>query len=280
MNQALHIGPLALPTGVLLTFVATAAAWLIGRMLVRGDGAGEAFGHLLQRTLLVALVVARVAFVLEYRSAYGAAPWRMLDIRDGGWQPQAGLIAAWIHALARLRHAAGLRRPVTAALLAASVVWLAGAVALAISGSEGRPLPALAVATLEGQPKTLDGFAGQPVVINLWATWCPPCRREMPVLQQAQRQHPGVHFVFLNQGETAATVQQYLARSGLDLHNVLLDPRRGMAREFEQPALPTTLFFDAQGRLAGLRVGELSQATLAQRLQALTPGAPGAQSLR
>lgn len=276
MNQALHIGPLALPAGVLLTLLATATAWLLGRVLLpRDDGAGAAFTHLLERTLLVALVVARVAFVLEYRDAYGAAPWRVLDIRDGGWQPQAGLIAAWIYALARLRQAAGLRRPVTAALVAASVVWLAGAVALAISGPQGRPLPGLVTTTLEGQPKPLAAFAGQPVVINLWATWCPPCRREMPVLQQAQRQHTGVHFVFLNQGETAATVRHYLARSGLELHNVLLDPRREVAREFEQSALPTTLFFDAQGRLVSLRVGELSEATLAQRLQALAPGDRG-----
>ena len=74
----------------------------------------------------------------------------------------------------------------------------------------------------DGTTVRLASFEGRQTVVNLWATWCPPCQREMPVLQKAQAARPDVHFVFVNQGESAQQVAAYLARSGLQLRNVLL----------------------------------------------------------
>jgi hypothetical protein len=91
----------------------------------------------------------------------------------------------------------------------------------------------------------------------------------MPLLQQAQAAHPGVNFVFVNQGESRDEVLRYLQGAGLTLGHVLLDARRATGAAFQESALPTTLFFDAQGRLNATRIGALSEATLAQRLQAL-----------
>lgn len=105
---------------------------------------------------------------------------------------------------------------------------------------------------------------------------CPPCRREMPVLQQAQAQRGDVHFVFLNQGETPSRVQAFLATQPQALRNVLLDTEGRLGVQRGHRALPTTLFFDAQGRLVDTRVGELSAASLAERLSRLDaePGRP------
>src|SRR3546814_7473677 len=67
-------------------------------------------------------------------------------------------------------------------------------------------------------------MTGEPMVVNLWATWCPPCRREMPVLAKAQEERGDVTFVFVNQGESESEIRDYLRESHLQLSNVLLDP--------------------------------------------------------
>ncbi|KAG1437283.1 hypothetical protein G6F57_020315 [Rhizopus arrhizus] len=85
------------------------------------------------------------------------------------------------------------------------------------------PLPTLQVTDLQGGQVDLQQFRGSPLVLNLWATWCGPCRREMPVLAAAQQAHADVQFVFLTQGETLDEVQGFLADERLVLGNVLLD---------------------------------------------------------
>ena len=150
------------------------------------------------------------------------------------------------------------------------LIWLVGTVALSLRPDTGQELPALGFASLEGRTVQLAEFKGKPAVVNLWATWCPPCVREMPVLHQAQVDHPGVNFVFLNQAESAEKVSTWLLARKLVMRNVLLDTNRQTAAAFKQRALPTTLFFDARGRLVNTRIGELSSATLTERLQALS----------
>jgi len=100
----------------------------------------------------------------------------------------------------------------------------------------------------------------------------------MPVLEQAQRSTPGVAFVFANQGESAEKVTAYLKAESLTLQNMLLDPAGSVAAAANAPGLPTTLFFDATGKLVERRMGELYPATLAQRLERLLEvhGAPAA----
>ena len=146
-------------------------------------------------------------------------------------------------------------------------MWWGGGWALSqTGGAPASRLPDLALTTLDVQPQSLASFAGKPVVLNLWASWCGPCQREMPTLQRAQQRYPGVQFVFANQGESLEKVQRYLALKGLALDNMLLDRHGQVARHFQQRALPTTFFFDADGTLVDTRTGELSDATLAQRL--------------
>jgi len=271
MNHSLVIGPFAFPYAMLLLFAAVGSAFFVGDRLARK--VGVAVEPVLWRALLVGLLVARLAFVWEFRPAYFAAPVSIIDIRDGGWNATAGFVGAWLFVLSRQGRLAAWRRPLQGALLTASVLWLAGSVALALSlrGTSGQTMPELTLSTLDGRMVQLTDFKGQPTVVNLWATWCPPCVREMPVLQRAQADNPGIHFVFLNQGEPASRVAAWLQARNWRLNNMLLDVSGQAGAAFKQSALPTTLFFDAQGRLVGLRVGELSSATLAERLQDLKP---------
>lgn len=267
MSSTLQLGPLVLSWGVLLVFLAAGVGLVLARRAQRRTGVDVETPT--WRIVWVAVVVARVAFVWAYRAAYADSPFSILNLRDGGWDAQAGLMAAWAYTVYLTRQPSHLRKPLWQAVAAGSVVWLMGTAVLMGTGRDATPLPSLTLARLEGGSAALDAFKGKPTVVNVWATWCPPCQHEMPVLQQAQQAHPDVNFVFVNQAEALADVQGFLASRGLVLRNVLLDTRGEVAARLDVRAYPTTLFFDAQGRLVERRVGELSAATLAQKLDAV-----------
>lgn len=88
------------------------------------------------------------------------------------------------------------------------------------------------------------------------------------MLRRAQEDHPDVNFVFLNQGESPSDVERWLQQQQLPLRNVGLDEKRQASAAFRQKGYPTTLFFKGDGHLAATRLGELSAATLDEKLQA------------
>ena len=264
MNQALQVGPLSLPYSLLLTLAAIGFAGFVAHRLARTSGVNVE--PALTYMLLAGLVAARLAYVLRWHEQYFDAPLGILNIRDGGWEPAAGVVAAGLVGLLRAHRQADLRRPVLAAACAAGAVLLLGGIASFVTSPATVTLPPLQLGSLAGRPVSLADFTGKPTVVNLWASWCPPCRREMPALQQAQAANPDVNVVFVNQGEEPGVIAAYLEQAGLAVRNVLVDRQSSVGGAMGHNALPTTLFFDAQGRLAGARIGELSHATLAQRL--------------
>lgn len=271
--DAVNIGPLSLPIPLLATFGAVMASTFVGKRVACTRGVDVETP--LWLITLYALLVARLVFVASYAELYLQAPLGILDIRDGGFSAPAGIatmlaVGAWLS-----WRRADLRKPLLAAVAAGTAVLLLGA-ALMLAPGKPAPLPALALSGLDGRTVQLASLAGKPVVINLWASWCPPCRREMPVLRQAQIKHPEITFVFANQGETADTVRKYMAAEHIALENVLLDTNGQIGSLTSSGALPTTLFYNAQGTLVERRLGELSAATLAERLKSLG-NAPGAK---
>lgn len=263
MGDAVQIGPLALPSSVIATLVAIAAGWLAGGVLARRSG--EDAERLLTAMLVAGLLVSRAAFVLQWPRPYLDHPLAVLDIRDGGFDWIAGVVAALLTGLVRTRQRRALRTSAVGASLASGAVLLLWWIGLVL-WAPALTLPEIRLETLEGKQVDLRSFGGRPVVVNLWATWCGPCRRELPVLQQAQADHPDVAIVFANQGESGDIVGGFVKRHGLALRNVLLDRQLRLGAWLGHGALPTTLFFDARGDLASRRVGELSAATFAQHL--------------
>jgi thiol-disulfide isomerase/thioredoxin len=178
------------------------------------------------------------------------------------------VVAALLVAIWRGSRRAALRKPLILGLAAGALVW--GGMFGAILLMNNTALPKVSLTTLAGEPADLAALAaGKPMVINLWARLCFPCRRKMPVLAAAQKRETGVRFVFVNQGEDGTTAQHYLTAAQLDLANVLFDPGAGIGREVGSMALPTTLFYDASGRLIDTNLGELSAASLASKLNRL-----------
>lgn len=219
------------------------------------------------RGLIVGLVVARIGYVAAHWDAFRAAPASVLYAWQGGFSLGWGLAGAgaWF--------AAALRSPRAVALagLAAGVglgAWLTAG-ALLDAQRPPAPVPVIAAARLDGTPVSTAARAGRPLVINLWATWCPPCRREMPMLTQAAAVRPDVTFLLLNQGEAEDVVRRYLEDGGLRPTHVALDPGGNAGRRLGAPGLPTTIFVSADGLIRRTHTGEISRAALDDALEEL-----------
>ncbi|MGY0557062.1 MULTISPECIES: redoxin family protein [unclassified Lysobacter] len=274
----LSVGPFPISLVVLLVSLVAAvlsARWLHCRTVDGGEAAGSGSagsasarpGSIIVDMAFIGVVVARVAFIVQWLPQYLEDPWSMVRIGDGGFTLWAGIVAAIGWGVWRIRKLPSLRRPLAAGVVAGLLSWAFLGGALTLLQNSSAALPTTALSTLDGEPTSLEAMSGQPIVLNLWATWCPPCRREMPVLAQAQQQHADVSIILVNQGEGPDEIRDYLSSEGLLLDNVLLDPFSSVMQEVGSRGLPTTLFFDAKGALVDTHMGELSAASLSQKLQ-------------
>jgi len=222
---------------------------------------------------LAVFLGARLGAVVENLGAFLAEPLAVLRFWQGGFSPWWGVGAgALVAGLAVARRRVALRAVAPPAALALAV-WLGVPALLTPVEQQARSLPALTLERLEGGELDLASLKGKPVVVNMWATWCPPCRRELPMLAAAARTYRDVHFVFADQQESRETVLEYLAgREDLELEGVVLDVRGALASEFGTIGLPTTLFFDAEGNHVLTHAGELSSVLMVNYLADLRRG--------
>lgn len=261
MDGILQIGPLALAAD---RAIAVAAIWafmaIAGLVATRLDGRASRTGWV---TILVGVVAARIGYILSNLDAFLIDPWSMLAIWQGGFSLLPGLFAAAVTVAIMLgRKPAGIAMLGT---LAALALVHAGAAHLLVADS--RPMPRMALANLDGVETEL-GAAGQPMVVNLWATWCPPCRREMPMLIDVAKDS-AIPVLLANQGEDRSAIRAFLDQEGLPGGSILTDPDGKLAQAIASPALPTTLFVDAAGDIVDVHAGEISRAALTSAIRDL-----------
>ncbi|OZC36191.1 redoxin [Marinobacter vinifirmus] len=264
------VGPLSLSIGHLLLVLAFVVALIVGALTGRKEKTPVA--GTLADIFLVAMVSARIGFVVRYFGEYQGDWLGMIDIRDGGFDMVTGLLAALAFTGYLMWKRAAMRRALGSAVAAGLITWggISGLIALMNQQTQG--LPEVALTDLNERPVDLASLAGdKPTVVNLWATWCPPCIREMPVLEEAQQRYPNVNFVFANQGEHPETIRKFLMEQNLNLSHVLSDRQNRFGRVVGSHGLPTTLFYNAQGHLVDTHMGELSRASLARSLERFDP---------
>ncbi len=130
--------------------------------------------------------------------------------------------------------------------------------------------PPFTLSSTTGDKVDLGALHGQVVVVNFWATWCPPCRAEMPALDQVYRarKEAGLRVLAVNQQEDAASVQSFGQQLGLSFP-LLLDPNGAVNVRYQVRALPSTFFIDRRGIIRQVVVGPLTRAGMEAQVNAL-----------
>ncbi|GIN60913.1 hypothetical protein J27TS8_09060 [Robertmurraya siralis] len=123
--------------------------------------------------------------------------------------------------------------------------------------------PSFAITTLDGEDVTLDDYKGKKVLLNFWATWCPPCRKEMPDMQQLYEENRDDDFVVLavnmtNTEKKRSDVVQFVDHYQLSFP-ILMDENGKVAQQYEILSYPTSFFIDSDGVIRGKIVGEMSK---------------------
>ena len=118
--------------------------------------------------------------------------------------------------------------------------------------------PPLALRDLAGRQHALADYRGKVVLVNFWATWCEPCREEMPSMQRLKERFAGQPFAVLavNYGEANTRASEFLKRSSLDL-TVLLDSSQDASRAWRVRVLPASFLVGPDGRARYAVIGEI-----------------------
>lgn len=158
------------------------------------------------------------------------------------------------------------------ALVWGRVPMSAPATALPSAPAIGHSAPDFTLPTLSGDTLKLSAQREHPVVLNFWASWCGPCRSEMPELQRLHERlaASGVAVIGVNQGESAGTAAAFFQTLGLDFP-VALDERTGVSQLYLVNSLPTTFFIDHDGVIRSVFTGPMTDAVLAQNLRSIYP---------
>ena len=147
----------------------------------------------------------------------------------------------------------------------AEMLLLPGEEHMMLTGSRAA---GFALKTLEGEPVALEQTRGKVVVLDFWATWCPPCREELPSIEKLREEFAGqVQFFGVN-NEDSGTVKTFLKNHKYELP-VLMDAKRQVDRQYGVSAIPTMFIIDKQGVIRQHFIGSRSEAKLRQAIQAV-----------
>ncbi len=290
MPDGFNIGPLLISTRPLAVILSLLLAVWISRVIAARMALDTRW---LQRVAegcaWSGVIGARLGFVLMNWSAFQGAPWTALYFWQPGYSPTWGLLAGAMYAAWRLwQSPVGERLSLLKALgggyavgaiLAVSVLGTMNIFAGPQIARTGERVPDFALVDLNGDAVRFSDLTGRAVVLNFWATWCPPCRREMPLLDAFQKEYSarGLTVVGVDVGEDMELVRRFIESIDVE-YPIWVDPpgappgfdrSQSIHRRFGGVGLPTTIFIDREGVVQKRHLGELNRAILQSQAEDL-----------
>lgn len=172
-------------------------------------------------------------------------------------------------------HRPAWKRWVMGITLGAASLLLLGILLVPRSDAEtvlqvGQAAPDFELESVEGEQIKLSDLKGQPVILNFWATWCPPCRREMPDFQQVYDQHheQGLQLFGINVGESKVAVADFRDRVGVSFP-ILIDSKETAQTAYKIMPLPATYFIDRDGVIRGVYPFQMTRAQIEDEVKRL-----------
>ena len=290
MPDAFSVGPVLIPTlraGIIVSLLF--AIWVAARISGYMNLESGLARRVAETSVWLGLIGARLGFVVTNWSAFRDTPWTALYFWQPGYLPVAGLLVGAGYAFWRLRHQEPRQRLRYVRALGTSFALAALLIGVVVAAMQirfdpavlrpGDPVPNFTLQTLDGKSVTFSSLQGQAIVLNFWATWCPPCRREMPLLDAVQKDYRtrGVTIVGIDLGEPMDLVRAYVQSVGVT-YPIWVDttnpgPEFNRTHElynrFGGVGLPTTFFIDANGIIRDRYIGELNRAFLQNRIEAM-----------
>jgi cytochrome c biogenesis protein CcmG/thiol:disulfide interchange protein DsbE len=132
----------------------------------------------------------------------------------------------------------------------------------------GKAAPTFSTVDTAGHPVRLADYAGRPVLVNFWASWCIPCRDEFPVLRATAAAHPDVQILGVVFKDSAANAAEFMAAQHASWPG-LVDPKAQIAAGYcvaQKPGIPVTIALDARGVVRARHLGAVTSAAEADRL--------------
>jgi thiol-disulfide isomerase/thioredoxin len=146
---------------------------------------------------------------------------------------------------------------------------------LTVGLREGELAPDFEFSAFDGKRMKLSDFRGRPVFINFWATWCGPCRVEMPDIQTIFEDHAAdrLAVIGVNNGEAAAPAQRYLNDLDMRWTAFAYDPEQDIVKRYGIYGMPTSYFIDAEGVITRVHSGQLSLRVMQSAVREAIAGA-------
>lgn len=178
---------------------------------------------------------------------------RLRAVRALLWAGVAVMAVVWLFYAGGLESVTSMFRPTPKPVTTADI---------------GQPAPSLRLPLAGGGEMDLESFKGRPVVVNFWATWCEPCRAEMPALERAQQKYrdQGLTVLGVDMQEQDEEVQAFMTQVGVTFPS-LIDRTGEVTRQWRATGLPTTFLIDRKGLIQDVRVGPFTDEMLDDRLK-------------